>query len=137
MPNQRDELQFHLIVIVKEIERVYQLIDKADRAAKDEAEEAEEAFDEGMAKTRSRILLALTTGLLLGLAIGWLFLHFAVKQPLSEVIATLLRLAKGDVERPVPQSGAPTRSARSSLLWGFFAKTPLRVNASRAISLKP
>jgi methyl-accepting chemotaxis protein len=51
-----------------------------------------------------RILATLIAGLFLVLVTGWLLLHFGVKRPLSEIIAAVTRLARGDLATPIPQT---------------------------------
>ncbi len=123
-PDYRDELQFHLIMIVTQTERVYHLIAKAEEAARSEVNASKKAFDKRVALATSRILLVLAVSLALGLVGGYLFLNYAVKRPLNEVIATLLRLARGDIESPVSQYG------RTDQIGAIFAALAvLRENA--------
>ncbi|HET7679143.1 MAG TPA: methyl-accepting chemotaxis protein [Xanthobacteraceae bacterium] len=114
-PEQRDELQFHLIAIVKQTERVHELIAKANDIARKEATDAKLASDARVATAIPRILATMIAGLALVLVGGWLLLHLAVKRPLNAVIATITRIARGDIESPVP------RSARSDEIGAIFS----------------
>lgn len=121
---ERDEMLFHLAAAAKHADTVRALILKADEVAKAKQAEAADRFDRRTAQAKQTILAALLAGLLGILCGGWLLLQIAVKRPLDAVIATVSRIARGDLEKPVP-------SARSADEIGaiFSALAVFRENA--------
>jgi methyl-accepting chemotaxis protein len=100
---QRDELLFHLVAAVKHTDRIRALILKADDDARLSEQAAADAFERRAVQARQTILIALFTGVVGLLGIGWLLLYFGVKRPLDEAIAVVSRIANGDIASPVPK----------------------------------
>jgi methyl-accepting chemotaxis protein len=55
-------------------------------------------------QARRTIIIGLVTGIAVLLGFGWLVLHFGVKRPLDRAIASVSRIANGDLDSPVPVS---------------------------------
>jgi methyl-accepting chemotaxis protein len=100
--NQQHKFRFHLSALLKHTDRLHHLIDEAGEIEKKQVEIFEAAFDEGSNTAIPRILAALLGGLGLVLVSGWFVLYFGVKRPLGEAIAAVLRIARGDINSPVP-----------------------------------
>jgi methyl-accepting chemotaxis protein len=98
----RDASMFHLVAIVKHVERVREIIAKADESSRSSAKAAANALDRRAEKARSMILIALFAGLTGVLVVGWAVLHYGVRRPLAEAIFAVSRIADGDVTSPVP-----------------------------------
>jgi methyl-accepting chemotaxis protein len=99
----RAELLFHLVAIVRYTDRVRGLLLKADEYAKNRAKAATSALDHRVGQAKRTILIALFTGIVFLLAVGWLVLHFGVRRPLADAIAAVTRIASGDIASPVPE----------------------------------
>jgi methyl-accepting chemotaxis protein len=99
---ERDEQQFHLVAVAKHTERVGEIILKADEIAKVRANLANQALDQRSAQAQHTILVALSAGMAVLFSMGWLVVRFGVRRPLDEAIATVRRIASGDVASPVP-----------------------------------
>jgi methyl-accepting chemotaxis protein len=100
----RDEQQFHLVALSVHTERVRKLIVKADEIAIAAANSAAGAFDNHARRAKRTLLLGLVAGVTMLLTIGWLALNYWVKRPLAGAIATVSRIAQGDLTRPVPKA---------------------------------
>ncbi|MBI4275979.1 MAG: HAMP domain-containing protein [Rhizobiales bacterium] len=103
---ERDEFIFHLFAVVRHAERVSEFLLKADDVAREQAKAAVIVSDQRAEHARRTILIALIVGITLVITGGWLLLHFAVKRPLGEVIATVSRIANGDLNNPVPKASS-------------------------------
>jgi methyl-accepting chemotaxis protein len=99
----RDEQQFHLIAVAKHTDRVRALILRADEIVRSRAKAAAKAFDARAAQAERTILIALIVGIVGLLTVGWLLVQYGVKRPLGEAIATVRRIASGDIASPVPK----------------------------------
>lgn len=98
----RDASMFHLVAIVKHVDRVREIIAKVDESSSRSAKAAADTLDRRAAKARGMILIALFAGLTGVLVVGWAVLHYGVRRPLAEAIAAVSRIAGGDVTSPVP-----------------------------------
>jgi methyl-accepting chemotaxis protein len=101
---ERDELLFHLVVVVRHAERASVLLLKADESARAHASAAAGAFDRRADRAERAILAALASGVAGLLGLGWLALHFGVRKPLATAIAVVSRIARGDIDSPVPEA---------------------------------
>jgi len=97
-----DVFMFHLIAVVKHTTHVREIVAKADDVAKARAQSIAAAAEQLSVKARTNVLIALFAGLIGLLSIGWAVLHYGVRQPFSEAIAAVSRIASGDMESPVP-----------------------------------
>jgi methyl-accepting chemotaxis protein len=98
----REEQQFHLVAVLKHTDRIGRIMLKADEIVGVRAMAASHAFDRRAAEARRTILIALFAGAGAVLVLGWLALHFGVRRPLREAIASVKRIADGDIASPVP-----------------------------------
>jgi methyl-accepting chemotaxis protein len=98
----RDEQQFHLVAVLRHTDRIGRIILKADEIAGTRAKAASLAFDHRTTEAQSTILIALLAGVSAVLVLGWLALHYGVRRPLGEAIASVTRIANGDIASPVP-----------------------------------
>jgi methyl-accepting chemotaxis protein len=98
----REEQQFHLIAVLKHTDRIGRIMLKADEIVGVRALAASHAFDRRAGEARRTILIALIAGAGAVLVLGWLALHFGVRRPLREAIASVKRIADGDIASPVP-----------------------------------
>jgi methyl-accepting chemotaxis protein len=99
---ERAELLFHLVSVINHAERIRELLLKAESAARGLARAAADAFSMRADKARRTILVALLVGVGGLLGIGLLVLHFAVRRPLDQAITAVSRIARGDLDSPVP-----------------------------------
>jgi len=98
----REEQQFHLVAVLKHTDRIGRIMLKADEIVGVRALTASHAFDRRAAEARRTILVALFAGVGAVLVLGWLALHFGVRRPLRDAIASVRRIADGDIASPVP-----------------------------------
>jgi methyl-accepting chemotaxis protein len=99
---EREEQQFHLVAVLKHTDRIGRIMLKADEIVGVRALTASHAFDRRAAEARRTILIVLFAGVSAVLVLGWLALHFGVRRPLREAIASVRRIADGDIASPVP-----------------------------------
>ena len=92
---------FHVLAVVRHSERLRDVIGIADVAAKESARAAANEFDHLAEKARQNILIALFAGLAGLLTVGSVVLHYSVRRPFREAIATVSRIANGDFDNPV------------------------------------
>jgi methyl-accepting chemotaxis protein len=131
----REEQEFHLAAMATHTDRIGQLILKADEIARMAARSAVEAFDSRIIQARLTILLTLFSGMAILLTAGWLVVRFGVRRPLDDAIATVTRIANGDLAVPVPvKSGSDEIAAIFSALAIFRdnALVRVRLEAERA-----
>ena len=98
----RDELLFHLVAIIKNTDRLREVLLTADDTATIAAMQASRANDRRTAQAQSTLLIALLVGLGALISIGWLIVHFGVRRPLNVALAAVSRIAGGDIDSPVP-----------------------------------
>jgi methyl-accepting chemotaxis protein len=96
--------KFHLLSVVLQVERVREIVERADTQAKAGARNAADALDRVATEARTTILIALLVGLASVLAVGWAVLNYGVRRPFGEAIAAVSRIAGGDLNSPVPKS---------------------------------
>jgi len=92
---------FHVLAVVRQSERLRDVVGIADVAAKENARAAASEFDQLVEKARQNILIALFAGLTGVLVVGWVVLHYGVRRPFGEAIAAVSRIANGDLDSPV------------------------------------
>jgi len=95
---------FHLLSVVHSSDRLREIIEKADERAKESARGAAAAFDELTKQARTTILIVLVAGLTGVLAMGWAVLYYGVRRPFSTALEAVERIAKGDLDSPVPNT---------------------------------
>jgi methyl-accepting chemotaxis protein len=100
--DEHDVFMFHLVSVVKQTERVRELIAQVDDRAKDSARASIDAFDRLALTAQRNILIALVAGLTVLLSVGWAMLHYGVRRPLDEALAAVSRIAEGDMDSPMP-----------------------------------
>ena len=97
-----EEMQFHFVAVAVHASRVRAVILKADEIVRSSARAAAVAFDQRTVQATQTILVALSVGIFVLLAVGWLLLQYGIKRPLGEAIAAVSRIAEGDIASPVP-----------------------------------
>jgi len=99
---EREEQQFHLIAVLKHTDRIGRIMLKADEIVGVRALTASHDFDRRAAQARRTILVALLAGVGAVLVLGLIAVHFGVRRPLRAAIASVQRIADGDIASPVP-----------------------------------
>ena len=102
--NESERLQFHLISVVQNTERLYQVLSKADEEMRLLARSAANEVVSREAQARHLILIVLFAGISGLLLLGWSVLQYSVKRPLDQIIEAVSRIAGGDLTSSVSVS---------------------------------